>query len=75
MISIIKRTVEIAVNLATTAILALALFAPRFLVGAFIALAIYGITGMLLSSFSRRGISTSKVSPRIRDTRLLRRRT
>ena len=77
MTSIIKHTVEVAVNLALGLVLALALFAPRLLVGVFIALAVYGIADMLLSgcSFRRRGIPTPKVSQRIRDTKFLRRRT
>ena len=75
MTSIIKHTIEVAVNLALGVVLALALFAPRFLVGVFIAFAVYGVISMLLSSFSRRGVPTPKVSQRIRNTSFLRRRT
>jgi len=54
MTSIIKHTVEVAVNLTLGLVLALALFAPRLLVGVFIALAIYGIADMLLRGCRRK---------------------
>ena len=54
MTSIIKHTIEVAVNLALGLVMALALFTPRLLVGVFIALAFYGIADMLLSGCRRK---------------------
>ena len=54
MILTIKHTLEAIVNVALGLVLALALFAPRLLVGVFIALAVYGIADMLLRGCRRK---------------------